>query len=69
MTGIRQDDYAKEHPIVVETMKGAAERGARQFVPKGSTARLMKSGPAQPKATPQAAPTKVPAQVTVRPAD
>ncbi len=39
VTGIRQDDYAREHPIVVETPKSASERGARAFVPPGSTAR------------------------------
>ncbi len=63
VTGIRQDDYAKAHPIKVETDKGASERGTRQFVPKGSKARLMTVGPAgahdkQP-ATPTAVPDKV----------
>ncbi|MDO9395903.1 MAG: hypothetical protein Q7T71_05115, partial [Herbiconiux sp.] len=37
VTGIRQDAYAKEHPIVVETAKTGPERGTRQFT--SSTAR------------------------------
>lgn len=45
VTGIRQDDYARAHPIVVETSKTNAERGSRQFVPAGSTAKLMNLGP------------------------
>ena len=45
VTGIRQDDYAKAHPIVVDTAKKGSERGARQFVPDGSTARLMQVRP------------------------
>ena len=45
MTGIRQDSYAKEHPIVVEEAKKTGEAGALQFVPKGSSARLMSVGP------------------------
>src|SRR6188474_15148 len=45
VTGIRQDAYAKEHPIVVEEAKKAFEAGAWQFVPKGSSARLMRVGP------------------------
>ena len=43
VTGIRQDDYAKAHPIVVEVAKKGSEAGARQFVPKGSSARRMMS--------------------------
>ena len=39
VTGIRQDAYAREHPIVVETPKSTSERGARAFVPQGSNAR------------------------------
>jgi hypothetical protein len=31
VTGVRQDDYAKAHPIVVETAKTPAERGTRLF--------------------------------------
>jgi hypothetical protein len=45
VTGIRQDDYAKAHPIVVEEAKKTGEAGARQFVPKGSSARPMNFGP------------------------
>lgn len=45
VTGIRQDDYAKAHPIEVETAKTSDDRGTRQFVPKGSSARAMKTGP------------------------
>lgn len=41
VTGIRHDDYAREHPIVVETDKSPSETGARQFVPRGSSARQM----------------------------
>ncbi len=39
VTGIRQDDYAKEHPIVVEEPKSKVERGTRSFVPPGSSAK------------------------------
>jgi hypothetical protein len=45
VTGIRQDAYAAEHPIVVETEKSAADRGTRQFVPAGSKARAMRAHP------------------------
>jgi hypothetical protein len=45
VTGIRQDDYAKEHPIVVDTPKSSADKGTRQFVPAGSSAKLMRVGP------------------------
>jgi len=47
VTGIRHDDYARSHPIVVETPKTKAERGSRQFVPPGSTARRMDLAPRQ----------------------
>jgi hypothetical protein len=40
VTGIRKDDWAKEHPMVVEEAKKDRETGGRQFVPKGSSARL-----------------------------
>ena len=40
VTGIRQDDYAKAHPIVVEEPKSKLERGTRSFVPPGSSAKL-----------------------------
>jgi hypothetical protein len=63
VTGIRQDDYATEHPIVVETPKRQEDKGTRQFVPRGSSAKPMKVGPAA--AVPQPAfeaahPVKVP---------
>lgn len=45
VTGIRQDDYAKAHPIVVEEKKKAAEASARQFVPQGSTAHVRRHAP------------------------
>jgi hypothetical protein len=51
VTGIRQDAYAKEHPIVVDTPKSTAERGMREFVPAGSTATLMRLGPRRPEPT------------------
>jgi hypothetical protein len=61
VTGIRQDDYAKEHPIVVEEPKAAHEKGTRLFVPRGSSARAfvpMAPRPAQPPlAKPAAVPT------------
>jgi hypothetical protein len=65
VTGIRQDDYAKAHPIEVETDKAASERGARQFVPKGSKSKLMRVGPKGPDKLP-ASPTAVPEKVTPR---
>lgn len=46
VTGIRKDDYAKAHPIVVEEAKKAYEAGGRQFVPEGSSARRIRVGPA-----------------------
>lgn len=48
VTGIRQDAYAKAHPIVVETAKSTTDRGSRQFVPAGSKAELMDPSPARP---------------------
>lgn len=47
LTGIRQDDYAKAHPIVVEPPKSTEDRGTRQFVPAGSKANKMLVGPAR----------------------
>jgi hypothetical protein len=41
VTGIRQDAYAKEHPIKVEVAKSLTERGTRSFLPKGVYGRLM----------------------------
>ncbi len=45
VTGIRQDDYAKEHPIVVELAKSKAETGSVQFLAKGKTGRQMRLAP------------------------
>lgn len=50
VTGIRQDAYAKAHPIVVETAKDADETGSRIFVPRGSRARQWLPHPARPAA-------------------
>jgi hypothetical protein len=68
VTGIRQDDYAKEHPIVVEVDKTTSERGTRQFVAKGSGARAMQVGPVAPAGPQPATPAEVPPEVTIRPA-
>ena len=59
VTGIRKDDWAKEHPMVVEEAKKAHEAGGRQFVPKGSSARLMRLAPAGADA-PMGAPSRLP---------
>ena len=45
VTGIRHDEYAKKHPIVVEQDKSGADRGTRQFAARGSSARPMSVGP------------------------
>ncbi len=66
VTGIRQDDYAKAHPIVVETDKKGSERGTRQFVPKGSKARLMQLGPAGATDKLPPTPSDVPRKLTPR---
>lgn len=49
VTGIRQDDYAQAHPIIVEETKPAEQRGTRLFVPEGSKARqfIPTAGPKQ----------------------
>ncbi len=47
VTGIRQDDYATAHPIVVETDKSKADHGTRAFVPAGSSVKAMAVGPVQ----------------------
>lgn len=57
VTGIRQDDYAREHPIVVEETKSADEQGTRLFVPKGSKARQF---------VPRAAADRAPASAAVQ---
>ena len=54
VTGIRQDEYATAHPIVVETDKSKADRGTRAFVPAGSSVKAMAVGPAKPAASPAA---------------
>ncbi len=45
VTGIRQDDYARANPIVVEERKSRTDRGSRLFVPEGSRARHMDHEP------------------------
>lgn len=57
VTGIRQDEYAKAHPIIVEEAKPAEQRGTRLFAPKGSHARQF---------IPRAAAAKVPASAGPR---
>ncbi len=52
VTGVRQDDYAKAHPIVVEENKPAEQRGTRLFSPRGSASRQF---------VPRAAATRAPA--------
>jgi hypothetical protein len=44
VTGVRRDDYARAHPVEVETAKTGDERGTRMFVPPGSGARRMPVG-------------------------
>ena len=56
VTGIRQDAYAKEHPIKVEVLKSLAERGTRSFLPEGTHGRLKRIGPEAPLAEPNRAP-------------
>ncbi len=69
VTGIRQDAYAKEHPIVVDKPKSSQDKGTRQFVAKGSKAKLMSVEPPQPKApaAPPAAPKSLGRQGIPRP--
>ncbi|RFA08825.1 hypothetical protein B7R54_05990 [Subtercola boreus] len=50
VTGIRQDAYAAEHPIVVETPKSKDDAGTRLFVPKGSGAKAAQTAPPAPSA-------------------
>jgi hypothetical protein len=69
ITGIRQDDYANEHRIQVDTPKSKADQGTRLFVAKGSGAKQMEVGPRRPTGL-QPAPAKVeppPAPVDVQP--
>lgn len=56
VTGIRQDDYAKAHPIVVEQAKTGEEKGTRSFVPKGSGAKAMAFAPTAPAVKAEAPP-------------
>jgi hypothetical protein len=44
VTGIRRDDYARAHPVEVETAKTGADRGTRTFVPEGSGAKRAPAG-------------------------
>ena len=46
VTGVRHDDYAKAHPIVVDAPKTGDEKGTRQFVPAGSAATRFDAAPA-----------------------
>jgi hypothetical protein len=45
VTGIRHDDYARAHPIVVEAPKNKADRGQRQFVPAGGAPKRLDRAP------------------------
>jgi hypothetical protein len=56
VTGIRQDAYAREHPIRVEVQKSPAERGTRAFLPRGVHGRRMHVGPEAPLAEPSGSP-------------
>ncbi|WP_322937394.1 hypothetical protein [Nocardioides bizhenqiangii] len=47
VTGVRRDDYARVHPVEVETAKSGDERGTRMFVPSGSGAKRMPTGRAR----------------------
>jgi hypothetical protein len=60
VTGIRQDDYAKAHPIVVELDKDADEHGTRLFVPKGSKSRQWLPHPVRTGGEQPATPTDQP---------
>jgi hypothetical protein len=51
VSGVRQDAYAAAHPLRVETRKSRKDQGTLMFVPKGSNAKPMQSGP---KALPRA---------------
>ncbi|MGH3599609.1 MAG: hypothetical protein ACRDQH_04910, partial [Pseudonocardiaceae bacterium] len=65
VTGVRQDAYAKEHPIVVDTPKSKEDRGTRQFVPPHSSAKKMQAMP--PPAAATAVAPKVAAVPTPKP--
>ncbi len=66
VTGIRQDDYAQAHPIIVEAAKKKAELGTRAFIPRGSKARPMNVGPLQPKGRQTPTPTHTPPEMHPR---
>lgn len=65
VTGVRQDAYAKEHPIEVDTLKSKEDRGSRQFVPPHSSAKRMNAGPPIP--APAAVAPKAPSMKTPTP--
>ena len=71
ITGIRQDAYANEHRIEVDTLKSTADQGTRLFVAKGSGARKMEVGPRRPTDVPpgpaMGGPGAKPADVQPRP--
>lgn len=48
VTGVRRDDYAERHRIVVEEDKPEALRGTRVFVPEGSSATATRPVPVDP---------------------
>ncbi len=45
VTGVRRDDYAEAHRVVVEEDKGPTDRGRRAFVPEGSASPALQRGP------------------------
>jgi hypothetical protein len=45
VSGVRKDAYATAHPLRVETRKSKKDQGTLMFVPKGSNAKLMQTGP------------------------
>jgi hypothetical protein len=45
VTGVRQDAYAAAHPLKVEARKGKDDQGTLKFVPEGSHAEPMHTGP------------------------
>ena len=45
VTGVRQDDWARHHRVVVDERKAPKDRGTRAFAAPGSGARAMDHGP------------------------
>jgi hypothetical protein len=45
VSGVRRDAYAAAHPLRVETRKSRKDQGTLMFVPKGSNAKPMQTGP------------------------